>query len=166
MNSVQLALKMETDAIKFYGEAAAKTNHPAGKKMFLSVVEDEKHHLEMLSHLFKGVELTMHNASALGQVKTIFEQMKDQMMQRITATEDELEAFKIAMQMEQQGAEFYRKAAKEAPTDKERKLFERLVHEEEEHFALFSNTYNFLKDTGNWFMWQEYSIVDGGTPFA
>ncbi|MEW6117398.1 MAG: ferritin family protein [Nitrospirota bacterium] len=161
MNSVEISLKMETDAIKFYSEAADKTRHPVGKKMFLSVAEDEKRHLEMLSRLLKGLELSIAEASPMGQIKTIFETMKDEMMQRVAATGDEMEAFRIAMDMEQEGAAFYRKAAAAAATDKEKKLFEQLVHEEEQHFAIFSNTYSFMKDTGNWFMWEEHSIVEG-----
>jgi rubrerythrin len=62
--------------------------------------------------------------------------------------------------------EFYRKLLSEAATGKEKALYEKLIKEEERHFDLFSNTYNFLNDTGNWFMWEEYSIVDGGTPWA
>jgi rubrerythrin len=54
MNALEIARKMETDAIKFYKEASEKTRHPAGKKMFLSIVEDEKRHLQMIegSRLF------------------------------------------------------------------------------------------------------------------
>ncbi|MDH3258787.1 MAG: rubrerythrin, partial [Deltaproteobacteria bacterium] len=34
MNAFEIAKKMETDAIRFYAEAAQKTQYPAGKKMF------------------------------------------------------------------------------------------------------------------------------------
>jgi rubrerythrin len=166
MNAVEIAIKMETDAIKFYKEAAEKCNHAVGKKMFLSIVEDEKRHLDMLSELFKGLDITIHTVSPMKNVKTIFEEMKHEMMERIEATKDELEAFKIAADMEKHGVEFYKKAASEAPTEKEKKLFERLVHEEEQHYTVFANTYFFMSDTGNWFMWEEHSIVDGGTPWA
>jgi len=36
----------------------------------------------------------------------------------------------------------------------------------QEHFRVFNNTCSFLADTGNWYMWEEYEIVDGGTPWA
>jgi rubrerythrin len=88
------------------------------------------------------------------------------MMEKVQATSDELEAFKIAMQMEKEGIEFYNKLLSEASREKEKKLFDKLIKEEEQHYAIFSNTYTFLQDTGNWFMWEEYSIVDGGTPWA
>ena len=41
-NAIEIAIKMETDAIKFYKEASEKTKNPVGKKMFLTIREDEK----------------------------------------------------------------------------------------------------------------------------
>jgi rubrerythrin len=166
MNAIEIAIKMETDAINFYNEAAEKTQNPVGKKMFLTITEDEKRHLDTLSQIFEGLHIEMKDVSPMKNVKTVFELMKDEMMKRVKATTDELEAFKIAMQMEKEGVEFYKKAAIEAQTEKEKSLFERLVKEEEEHYGIFSNTYFFLSDTGSWFMWEEHSIVDGGTPWA
>ncbi|MCX8033972.1 MAG: ferritin family protein [Thermodesulfovibrio sp.] len=161
MKSIELALKMETDAVKFYKEAAEKISHPVGKKMFLTIAEDEKNHIKMIEEVLKGLELTIREAYPIKTVKTIFEEMKDKMMDRVKALADELEAFRIAMEMEKEGIEFYRKVINEVNTEKEKKLFERLIFEEEQHHKIFSETYNFLSDTGNWFMWKEFSIVEG-----
>jgi len=166
MNAIEVAIKMEKDAIDFYTEAAGKTKHPVGKKMFLSITEDEKRHLAMLSAIFKDIGVTPENVSPMGNIQSIFKTMKDVMMQRVAATKDELDAFRIAMQMEKEGVEFYKKAEAEAPTEKERALFGRLVKEEQQHYDIFANTYSFMSDTGSWFMWEEHSIVDGGTPWA
>ena len=65
------------------------------------------------------------------------------------------------MQMEEEGFEFYTKASAETQSDKERILFAQLADEEQNHYKVFSNTYSFLNDTGNWFMWEERSIVEG-----
>ncbi len=166
MNAIEIAIKMEKDAIDFYTEAAEKTKHPVGKKMFQSITEDEKRHLQMLSQIFKEVNIKIDEVSPMRNMKTIFESMKDSMMRRVEATENELEAFKIAMQMEKEGVEFYKKAEAEAQKEKEKALFERLIKEEQQHHDIFANTYFFMSDTGSWFMWEEHSIVDGGTPWA
>jgi len=166
MNAIEVSIKMEADAIKFYTEAAEKTKNPVGKKMFLSIVEDEKRHLETLSQIFKGLNIRPEHVSPMENIITVFESLKDDMMQRVKATMNELDAFKIAMHMEKEGIEFYRKAASGAQTEKEKALFERLIKEEQEHYNIFANTYFFLSDTGSWFMWEEHSIVDGGTPWA
>lgn len=161
MNAIEIARKMETDAIKFYTEAAEKTKYPAGKKMFETVTVDEKRHLEIVNNLLKGLDVRMEDVHPMDNIKTVFEQMKDEMMKKVEATSDELEAFKIAAKMEKEGIEFYRKLMSEAVSEKEKALFEKLIREEEEHYNMFFNTYNFLEDTGNWFMWEEHSIVEG-----
>lgn len=166
MNAIEIAIKMEKDAIDFYSKAAEKTSHPAGKKMFQSITEDEKRHLKMLSQIFKELDIKMDDVSPMRNMQTIFESMKNSLMQRVIATQDELEAFKIAMQMEQEGVAFYKQVEAETRKQKEKALFERLIREEQQHYDIFANTYNFMNDTGNWFMWEEHSIVDGGTPWA
>lgn len=166
MNAIEIAIKMEKDAIDFYTEAAEKAQHPVGKKMFMSITEDEKRHLEVLSKIFKDIGITIEEVSPMRNMQTIFKSMKEAMMKRVEATQDELDAFKIAMQMEKEGVEFYKRASSEAQTEKEKALFERLVKEEQQHYDIFANTYFFLSDTGSWFMWEEHSIVDGGTPWA
>jgi bacterioferritin (cytochrome b1) len=166
MNAVEIAIKMQTDAIKFYTEAAEKTKNSVGKQMFLTIVQDEKRHLETLTQIFKGLDITVQDVSPMENIRTVFDSMKTGMMKRVEATMDELEAFKIAMQMEKEGVEFYKKASAGAKTEKEKALFERLIKEEQEHYNIFANTYFFLSDTGSWFMWEEHSIVDGGTPWA
>ena len=160
-NAIEIAIKMETDAIKFYKAAADKTKNPVGKKMFLTAREDEKRHLNMLTQIFRGLDVKAGDVSPMKNIKTVFESMKNEMMQRVEATADELESFKIAMQMEKEGIEFYNKAASDAKSEKEKALFERLVEKEKEHYNIFANTYFFLSDTGIWFMWEEHSIVEG-----
>ena len=166
MNAIEIAIKMETDAINFYKEASKKANHSVGKKMFLTIAEDEKRHLNMLNQILRGLDIKIKDVSPMKNIKTVFEEIKDEMMHKVEATTDELEAFKIAIRMEKEGIEFYKKAASGAKTDKEKSLFERLIKEEQQHYDIFANTYFFLSDTGNWFMWEEHSIVDGGTPWA
>lgn len=166
MNALEIAMKMETDSIKFYTEAAQKTKYPAGKKMFETVAEDEKRHLQMISDIIKGLDIKPGDVSPMRRVKTVFESMKEQMMKKVEASSDELEAFKIAMRMEQEGESFYKKSLEEAKTKKEKALFNRLIEEERQHYQIFANTYYFLSNTGSWFLWEEHSIVDGGTPWA
>ncbi len=161
MNAIEIAKKMETDAIQFYSEAAKKTIYPAGKKMFETVAADEKRHLEIVCQMMEGLDIHSDDVHPMQKIKTVFEEMKDEMMQKVEATQDELQAFKIAMQMEKEGIDFYRKLLSEAASDKEKTLINKLIEEEEEHFNIFQNTYNFLDDTGNWFMWSEHSIVEG-----
>ncbi|MDO8785362.1 MAG: ferritin family protein, partial [Syntrophales bacterium] len=111
--------------------------------------------------IFKGLDVKAGDVSPMENIKTVFESMKNEMMKKVEATDNELEAFRIASQMEKEGIEFYKKALSGAKTEKERALFDRLIKEEEQHYSIFANSYSFLSDTGNWFMWEEHSIVEG-----
>ena len=162
MKAVEMAIKMEREAINFYTKCAGKTNNPVGKKMFLSIVEDEKYHIACATKVTQGKEFKPAEATPLQDMRMIFEQNKEAMLQRVSSTTDELEALEMAMKMEEETIKFYKKAAAEAITDPaEKAFFECLIKDEEEHFAIFQNTYSFLSDTGNWFMWDEHSIVEG-----
>jgi rubrerythrin len=161
MNALELSRKMETDAIRFYVEAAGKMQYPAGKKLFLSITEDERRHLEMIDLLIRGMNITPRDVTPLQNVKTVFESLKSEMMKKVAASKDELEALKVAMQMETEGKKFYEQSLGAAKTDKEKALFKRLIEEETQHYAMFANTYSFLSDTGNWYLWEERGIVEG-----
>ncbi len=161
MNSIEIAMRMESDAVRFYTEAADKTSNPVGKKMFLTIAEDEKRHLDIITRIIKGLDINVSDVSPMQNIKTIFETMKDNMMTRAAATNDEMEAFKIAMQMEREGIEFYKNLLPSLKIEKEKTLFEKLIAEEQQHYKIFANTHTFLSDTGNWFMWHEHSIVEG-----
>lgn len=161
MNAIEMAIKMEQDAVDFYTKCAGKTNNPVGKKMFLSIVEDEKYHIACAIKVTQGQEFKPAETTPLQDMKMIFEQNKEAMLQQVSSTTDELEALKMAMKMEEETIKFYQKAAAQAAEPAEKAFFECLIKDEEEHFAIFQNTYSFLSDSGNWFMWDEHSIVEG-----
>ena len=162
MNALDIARKMETDAIQFYSEAANKVSCATGRKMFETIVEDEKRHLVMIDQIAKGMSLVAQDLTPMQRVKTVFESMKGEMMKRAAGCQDDLEALKIAMQMEKEGEAFYQRSLDAAKTEKEKALFGRLIEEERQHYAIFSNSHQFLSDTGNGCMWEERGIVEGG----
>lgn len=162
MNALEVSRKMETDAILFYTEAAKKMHYAAGRKMFETIVEDEKRHLEMINQLIAALQMTVKDVSPMKRVKTVFESLKSDMLKKVAASKDEMQAFEIAMRMETEGKAFYERSLAEAKTDKEKALFARLIEEERQHYDIFANTYAYLSDTGNWFLWEERGIVEGG----
>lgn len=160
-NAIEIAKRMESEAVAFYTKAAENTSHPVGKKMFLTIAEDEKNHLKMLDALIKDLDIKPSDVTPMENIKTVFAKNKDSMSKKVKATSGEMEAFKIAMEMEKEGKQFYEELLASAKTPKEKALFDRLVKEEGEHYKVFMNTYSFMSDTGNWYMWEERSIVEG-----
>ncbi len=161
MNDMTMVIKMEQKAVDFYTKCAEKTNNALGKKMFLSIAEDEQYHIACARKQEQEQKFEPSSVNPLKNMKKLFEQNKKDMLQRVASTTDELEALKIAMKMEQDAIDFYKKAAAQASSPADKVFFECLIKDEEEHFNIFQNTHSFLSDTGNWFMWEEQSIIEG-----
>ncbi|MBE0478862.1 ferritin family protein [Candidatus Aerophobetes bacterium] len=164
--AIKTAIKMENDGIKFYREAADKLSHPLGKKMFLSLSTDEERHLSVLKELLFDLKFSKFEKYfgklPTEKIKTVFDEMKDQLKDRIATNSDEKEVLKVGMQAEDKSVNFYQNFLQKV-TDKNMKaLFERLVEEEREHYKILQNTYSFLEDSGEWFLWEEKGILDGG----
>ena len=142
----------------FYQQAAEKTVNPIGRRVFLSVMDDEKRLLED----FRGIPKERH----LGTRGTASTRVIKGFLKKIKATTDDVEALKIAMDMEKESIGLYEKLSKKVRTLKEKALLKSLLNEEQQRYAEFSDTCLFLSDSRSWFMWDEHSIMDGGTPWA
>ena len=160
-SAADIARRMEQDAVAFYKKAADSASSPAGKQIFLTIMEDEVRHIKMVDSLIKDMGIDDTPADPTERVKTVFEQMKDQLNESIAATDGDKDALKTAMSMEIEGYVFYLKSADEATDPKVADFFKRLASEEDKHYRMFSNTFDFLDDTGNWFMWEERGIIEG-----
>lgn len=160
-DAIETAIKMETDAIAFYSEAADKTVHPFGKEMFKGFVKDENRHLRMLKEILKGINIEFEFIRPKETIKTVFSEQKASMLERVKALENELEAVKIALHMEKDGFDYYKAAADRATDPREKELFERMAVEENDHYAILNETYTFLDNTGNWYLYEERGVIEG-----
>lgn len=161
MDVLEMTIKMEQEAVDFYTQCAEKTQNRIGREMFLSIAADEKHHMACAVHAQQKKEFILAETRPLQDMKKLFEQNKEFMLQRVSSTTDEVQALEMAMKMEEAAIQFYKNAAALTNDSSEKAFFECLVRDEEAHFSIFQNTYSFLSDTGNWFMWDEHSIVEG-----
>jgi rubrerythrin len=161
IDPIAIAIQTEKDGIKFYEKAARNTSHPFGKQMFLSFIDDEKRHLEILEQISKEMNVPFDTGySPRERIKTIFEKVSDQVSRHIVPTTGETEAITLALEIENEGYKFYKEQA-ETHTEHAR-VFERLAKEESEHIFILENLLNYLNDTGHWFMYEEHQMVDGG----
>jgi rubrerythrin len=161
--ALELAIQTERDGIAFYSNAADKTADELGKKMFLSLVSDEKRHLAVLQKISCEEDVCIADLGDVmpkKRLKTIFSDSNATAGADDTK-ESDVAALAIAMEMEKKGYEQYARAAKEAEDPEIKRIYERLAAEEEEHWEILNETLSYLEDTGNWYMWDEYSFPQG-----
>ncbi|MBN1785661.1 MAG: ferritin family protein [Candidatus Methanofastidiosa archaeon] len=159
--ALDMAIKTEKDGIKFYTKAAEGTKDALGKKMFLSFVEDEKRHLDILKKLSCDEHVCIEDIedySPRENLRTIFSDMPEDIRKMAVDASSDIVALEVAMQMERLGYDQYMKAAKESDDKELKEIFEKLAFEEKEHYDMLDEAMSYLEDTGNWYMWYEYSF--------
>jgi len=158
---LDLAIKTEKDGIDFYTNAAEETDDELGKKMFLSFIEDEKRHLEILEKIsceeYVCIE-DIEDYSPKENLKTVFSEMPDDVKKKSLNVRSDLEALNLALDMERLGYDQYIKASKGTDDEEHKKIYKKLAEEEKEHYELLLETKSYLEDTGNWYMWYEHKF--------
>ncbi len=149
---LDLAIKQESDGIKFYSEAADQCKNHLGKAMFKSFVEDEKEHLHRLMNL-KNAEASSFKKSIASDGKTegvkdrllsLLSEMRHKLDSGMESEADDIEALKVAMDIEKKGHTLYSDVAKECDDPDEKELYKFLAKEEILHYEILKNTYKFL----------------------
>lgn len=163
----RLAVKTETDGARFYQELAERVASPMAKAMLLSFVKDEHRHLEVVKAIFSGVPAAQvsrrfRSGMPAQRLQTVFEKYRGTVAKRVPATAGEVDALRAALVMERKSFELYHGEAEKVTAAAEKKILTRLALEENEHYEILSNTLSYLTDSGNWFIYQDHGIMDGG----
>jgi len=66
------------------------------------------------------------------------------------------------MEMENKTFDFYKSRGGKASYDVERQFYEALAVQEEEHYRVLLDYYEFLKNPAAWFVQKEHPSLDGG----
>ena len=164
--TIRTAIEMEENGIDFYHKAEEKTSYPLAKKMFLSLAEDEKRHLTVLKEILTDLKFSdldrFFGEKPRQKIENIFKEARNEIKERIAANPDELEALKIGIDMESESVEFYQTALEKSKDNHQKAFLRRLVEEEKEHLQLLQNTHSYLKNSGDWFLWEEKALLNGG----
>lgn len=155
-DATAFAIRLENDGITFFAEAAERTRNPLGKVMFLSFLEDEKEHIRRIKMLTLGIvepetcigELDPDNPRE--RLKTIFKDMSKKIKKEVTTDSNDLDAIKVALNIERKVYKFYENASTRALNVREKELYKFLAKEEIIHFQILKNAYTYLSNLDKW----------------
>jgi len=160
--AIERARKLELDGIEFYTEAARKCAHSAGARMFESFAQDERRHLEVVEKMAAGEGIDLSGVPMpRDAIRTLFSGAAEELGERVRASADEMEAVRIALDMETQSYRHYRQAAADAQDERTRSLLGRLAREENQHYEMLENTLEYLNTNAAWFLGTEWALIVG-----
>lgn len=161
-----LALALEREIESFYKQLSEKSESPGLKTIFLQLADDERKHYEAIEALKRGVgDWPMQDSVFLTQADDFFRNLVQE-KPSFLGTDDLPEAYRYAMSVEADSTRLYRKAAESVKAPEARKVLLKIAAEEEKHFNLVENLYNFVNAPNEYLAWGEFSNMDEFTNFG
>lgn len=147
----------------FYQQAAEKAGDPGARRMFLSLAAEEQGQMQDIGTL---PPIAGAGAATIRQMIRSFEKSERALLRQIRRGTDEIEAMKIAMEMARESIRLYCTLLPKIQNPGQKEVVNRLLREEQERYTAIDNTCRFLAGSDNWFLWEEQSCADGGTPWS
>jgi len=159
---IRTAVEYETRVRDTYRKAAERSSSEVGKRVFRILAKEEEGHIQYLKS--KRAEWTNTGRITAGQLETVVpsRQVIDGGIRKlerhlpIAAPETETALLEKALKVEIETSNFYRRMVDEIPLEKE--IFSRFLEIEKGHQILVQAELDYLKNTGFYFDFQEFSL--------
>lgn len=155
-DALRIAMETEKRGVNFYTTAAELVADPATRETFLFMLEDEKSHLSGLEKEWKrliGKDRKVLDAPVFlhfdyETLKRIFPS-REEIMKKLDTHISEVEALKLAMQMEKEAHDFFREYAEKFNDTRGKDVFLQFAEEEKEHYETIRTAYErYQKQSG------------------
>ena len=163
------AINFEETGMAFFLDRAENAPSELERNLFRSLAEDEKGHKAFLVQL-KEQLLANNNPDDMQpeadddhkSPREIFEVALESVKDPYAAEAAELEIIKGAMEVERNGYTMYTKAVASVQSQRAKDIFQALAREEQHHYSLLKNTYDYMADPEGFHGFDESPMLDGG----
>ncbi len=166
---LEKAIAFEEEGMAFFQDRAANAPSTLERNLFNSLAKDEAGHkahlIQMREDLLKEGTLDVlpevpdEEASDL---RKIFHDAIDAAHDPYDYQLEELEILQGALEVERRGYHMYAKAAADVSSPKAKAIFQHLAAEEQNHYGLLKNTYDYMADPEAFDGWDGNPMLDGG----
>jgi rubrerythrin len=167
LDVLQLAVRTEVDGQEFYQKASQKSSNRLAKELFQQLADEEDIHRRKFEEIYEALKRGQHwpdvgAPSEKGKgLKSLFAEATKALGSKIKVAESELEAIKIAMDMEIKSYNLYHSRSEESTLPVEKRFYETLAGEERGHHLALIDSYEYLSDPAAWFTKSEHWSLDG-----
>lgn len=169
LDILEKAITFEEEGMAFFQDRAANAPSTLERNLFNSLAKDEAGHKAYLVKVRDDL-LREQTVDVLPEVdhdhvmnvRGIFEGALESVHDPYDFELEELEILKGAMDVERRGYDMYAKAAAEVGSGRARELFTHLAEEEQNHYVLLKNTYDFMSDPEAFQTFDGSAMLDGG----
>ena len=168
LEGLKIAVQMEIDGKEYYLKASQESSNELGKKLLQSLAAEEDIHRQKFEEIYDAIQnkrawpVTDFRPDGGKRLRTIVAMATEEMGSNIETPTTELDAVKIAMDMENKTYDYYKNQSQIATYDTESGFYEALAAEERGHYLVLLDYHEYLKDPAGWFVKKEHPSLDGG----
>jgi len=163
-----LALENEIRGRELYTQYANTVGSGLAKRVFVHLANEELSHIEDIKEFLKslpmGINLDVEKMTkpvSLRKTQEFFGKLVEDLLEQIRPTDDDNKSRDVAMAIEKASYEYYRKGAEATRNQKVRKFFKWLMEQEQSHFMLIRNAFEYANNPETWFTEQEHWLLEG-----
>lgn len=171
LESLKTAIQTENDGRAFYQDATQRAANPLAKTVFETLADEELVHIETIKAFYDSLKETGSCPELEGfledrtkpqvRLENVFQKAHQRIDQEVKADAESLEAYKMAMELEQRAYDMYRQLLTDTDDEMARKLYQFMLEQENEHYAFLKETYDYLENPGDWFVKEERPHFEG-----
>lgn len=149
MNVLAVAIAMEVDLEQYYLKQAQVNKDNSLSKIFTMLASDERKHADILRSKSEELNYELKTTETLVESKKIFKEIKDFNLE-IKDLPSQLDAFRLALEMETKSIDAYEKLLSETINEKAKELFEFLIEQEKDHHRIIEELVIHLNRPNDW----------------
>ena len=164
MDVFEFAMQMEKDGQAYYENMAAQAENAVLKEILTNLAQDEVKHYNLFKKFRDGDITAVADMEASGS--KVFQNAKN-VFQNLKASgtpggfsEDIVEAWKKAQEVEKKSEDFYREKVAEEANEGIKNTIIKIADEEHKHWTLIDNVINFLNRPRQWLEDAEWNNME------
>ncbi len=164
---LRAALANEIKGRDLYNQYAATVKNEMAKKVFVHLANEELAHITDIqkfleSENYGGIDVEeMTGGSSLEDTKSFFGKLVSELREQVSPSDDDNRSRDVAMQLEKNGYEYYRKGAEKTGNEKLKKFLTWLMEQEQAHYMFIRNAFEYMNNPESWYAGEEGWLLEG-----
>jgi len=149
MDILEFAINMELEGENYYIKQAELNKDNSLSTVLLMLAKEEKMHAKLLQNKAAKLPYELKQSEALAEAKNIFSDV-GAIQNSIKQIPDQLDVYRVALENEEKSITLYKKFSAEATDSETKTLFEYLIKQEEDHYAIINQLVFLISHSEEW----------------
>lgn len=161
LETLKEALKREEEGKAYYQTARDNSTNKLGKEMFTFLIQSEESHIQKIKQLYNSLEKEgkwpniIPSRENTKEAKDVCAAFRSSFKENIQANSNDIQALRLALQIEDEGIKFYQCQAEATEDVFEKKFYLLLINEETDHWLSILDSIEYLEDPQGYFHQKE-----------